>query len=102
MLYNHLILCLADSKYFTNGNYSDCYHNSGLPWWLSGKNKKYICLQCRSGRFNLWVKKIPWKRKWQPTPVFLPGKSHGQRSLEDYVVLGVAKSQTQLSIEHTH
>ena len=29
-----------------------------------------------------WVRKIPWSRKWQPTPVFLPGKSHGQRSLE--------------------
>ena len=35
-------------------------------------------------RFNPWVRKIPWRRKWQPTPVFLPGKSHGQRSLADY------------------
>ena len=34
----------------------------------------------RSG-LNPWVGKIPWRRKWQPTPVFLPGKSHGQRSL---------------------
>ena len=33
----------------------------------------------RRGRFNPWVKKIPWGRPWQPTPVFLPGKSHGQR-----------------------
>ena len=32
-------------------------------------------------RFHPWVGKIPWRRKWQPTPVFLPGKSHGQRSL---------------------
>ena len=31
--------------------------------------------QCRRGRFDLWVRKIPWRRKWQPTPVFLPGKS---------------------------
>ena len=31
-----------------------------------------------------WVKKIPWRRKWQPTPVFLPGKSDGRRSLVDY------------------
>ena len=31
--------------------------------------------------FNPWVRKIPWRRKWQPTPVFLPGKYHGQRSL---------------------
>ena len=35
-------------------------------------------------RFNPWVRKTPWSRKWQPTPVFLPGKSHGQRSLAGY------------------
>ena len=34
--------------------------------------------------FDPWVEKIPWRRKWQPTPVFLPGKSHGQRSLAGY------------------
>ena len=33
--------------------------------------------------FDPWVGKIPWKRAWQPTPVFLPGESHGQRSLVD-------------------
>ena len=47
------------------------YLYSGLPWWLS---QLRICLQCRRPRFNPWVGKIPWKRKWQPTPVFLPGK----------------------------
>ena len=40
---------------------------------------------CRRLRFNPWVRKIPWrKKKWQPTPVLLPGKSHGQRSLVGY------------------
>ena len=34
--------------------------------------------------FDPWVKKMPWRRKWQPTPVFLPGKSHGQKSLAGY------------------
>ena len=34
--------------------------------------------------FDLWVRKIPWRRKWQPTPVLLPGESHGQRSLVGY------------------
>ena len=34
--------------------------------------------------FNPWVGKIPWRRKWQSTPVLLPGKSHGQRSLVGY------------------
>ena len=44
-----------------------------------------------------WVGKIPWRRAWQPTPVFLPGESHGQRSLVDYTVHGVTKSRTGLS-----
>jgi len=35
-------------------------------------------------RFDPWVGKIPWRRKWQPTPVFLSGKFHGQRNLADY------------------
>ena len=39
---------------------------------------------CRRPRFDPWVRKIPWRREWQPTPVFLPGKSHGQRSLASY------------------
>ena len=34
--------------------------------------------------FDLWIRKSPWRRKWQPTPVFLPGKSHGQSSLSGY------------------
>ena len=51
----------------------------GLPWWLSGKES---ACQCRRCRFNSWVGKIPWRKEWQPTPVFLPGKSHRQRSLE--------------------
>ena len=36
------------------------------------------------GWFHSWVRKMPWRRKWQPTPVFLLGKSHGQRSLVGY------------------
>ena len=39
---------------------------------------------CRRCEFEPWAGKIPWRRKWQPTPVFLPGKSHGQRSLAGY------------------
>ena len=53
----------------------------GLPWWLTGK--EFTC-QCRRCRFKPWVRKTPWRRKWQPTPVFLPGESHGQRSLAGY------------------
>ena len=53
--------------------------------------------------FNPWVRKIPWRRKWQPTPVFLPGECHGQRSLAGYSPWG-HKSWTRLSanIPHSH
>ena len=40
-----------------------------------------ICLQCRRPGFHPLIRKIPWRREWLPTPVFLPGESHGQRSL---------------------
>ena len=42
--------------------------------------------------FDTWVRKIPWRRKWQPTPVFLPGKSHVQRSLAGYSPRGCKES----------
>ena len=43
-----------------------------------------IRLQCRQHGFDPWVRQIPWRRKWQPSPVVLPGGSHGQRSLAGY------------------
>ena len=49
--------------------------NVGLSWWL------LKCRRHRWCRFDCWVRKSPWRRKWQPTPVFLSGKFHGQRSL---------------------
>ena len=51
---------------------------------LPKKKKKESACQCRRCRFDPWVRKIPWRRKWQPTPVFLPGELHGQRSLAGY------------------
>ena len=55
------------------------------------------CLECGRPGFNPLAGKIPWRREWQPTPVPLPGKSQGQRSLVGYTVHGVTNSQTQLS-----
>ena len=52
-----------------------------------GSDGKEFTCQCRRYwrlRFDPWVRKISWRRKWQPPPVFLPGKSHGQRSLAGY------------------
>ena len=51
---------------------------TGLPLWLSGKES---ACQCGKHKFDPWVEKMPWRRKWQPNPVFLPGKPHGQRSM---------------------
>ena len=53
-----------------------------------------ILLQHRSQRFDPWVGKIPWRRAWQPTPVFLPGESHRQRRLAGYSPLGGRESDT--------
>ena len=66
--------------------------NPWLSWWR-------LCLQCGRPEFSSWVRKIPWRRKWPPTPVFLPGESHGQRSLgsQKSQSLGSQKSQTQLN-----
>ena len=65
-----------------------------LEWWR-------IHLQCGRPRFDPWVGKILWRRAWQPTPVFFPGESHGQRSLVGYSPY-VAKSWTQLSNSAIH
>ena len=46
-----------------------------------GSDDKSVCLQCGRPGFDPWVGKIPWRRKWQSTPVLFPVKSHGQRSL---------------------
>ena len=47
-----------------------------------------ICLWCRKPEFDPWVRKIPWRREWQPTPVFLSGEFHGQGILVGYVPWG--------------
>ena len=63
----------------------------GFPWWLNGKES---ACQFRRCRFNTWVRKIPWRRKWQPTLVFLPGKPHWQRCLVGYSPWGHKESET--------
>ena len=57
-------------------------------------DSKASCLQCRRPGFDPWVGKIFWSRKWQPTPVLLPGKSHGRRSLVGYSPWGHKKLDT--------
>jgi len=72
----------------------------GLPWWL--RHWK-INLQYRRLGFNPWVRKIPWKGEWLSTPVFLPGKFHGQRSLAGYRPWCCKESDTfHLILIHLH
>ena len=59
-----------------------------------GSDGKSVCLQCERPGFDPWVGKIPWRRKWQATPVLLPGKSHGRRSLVGCNPWGREKSDT--------
>ena len=60
----------------------------GLPRWLSGKESTCQCRRLRRCKFDPWVGKIPWRRNWQSTLVFLLGKFHGQRSLAGYSLWG--------------
>ena len=64
---------------------------SGLPWWLRWSR---ICLQFKRPRFDPWFGKIPWRKKWQPTLVFLPREFHGQRSLVGYSPWGGKEMDT--------
>ena len=75
-----------NNKYFPGGSVVK------VPKWCYGKEP--ACQHRRHKRcgFNPWVGKIPWRRAWQPTPVFLPGESHGHRSLVGYRPWGSTES----------
>ena len=64
----------------------------GLPIWLSGKESACHCRGHRRCWFDSWVGKIPRRRERQPTPVFLPGESHGQRSSAGYSPWGCKRT----------
>ena len=63
-----------------------------FPRWSRGKESACQCRGFKKPGFNPWIGKIPWRRAWQPTPVFLPGESHGQRSLVGYSSWGHKES----------
>ena len=74
-----------------------------LPSFLGfpgGSDGTELTHNANSG-FDPWVGKIPWRRAWQPTPVFLPGESQGQRSLTGYRPVGHKESDTTEMTEHT-
>ena len=70
-----------------------------LSQWLSGKESVCQCKRRRSLGFNPWVGRSPWRRKWQFTPVFLPGEYCGQRSLARCGLLGSQRMGRDLTTE---
>ena len=66
---------------------------AGLSRWLSGKEPTRRCRRRKGHGFHPWAGKIPWRGKWQSTPVFLPEKSHGQRSLKGYSSWGQRRAE---------
>ena len=66
-----------------------------------GKEPAYQCKRCKRCGFDPWVREIPWRRALQPTPVFLPGESHGQRSLVGYCPWGLKESDIDEAAEHS-
>ena len=78
-----------------------------FPGGASGKEPVCQCRRHKKCRFNPWVEKIPWRKAWQPTPVFFPGESHEQRSPMGYGPQGHKETQlkqltTQCMHTHTH
>ena len=73
----------------------------GFSKWRGGKDPGCQCRRCKRHGFNPWAGNIPWRREWQPTPVFLAGESHGQRSLVGYSPEGCKESDTTEATEHT-
>ena len=64
-----------------------------FPGGTSGEEPACQRRRRKRRRFDPWVRKTPWRRAWQPTPVFLPGESHGQRSLAGYGPQGHSESE---------
>ena len=73
-----------------------------LPRWSSGKEPTCQCRRNEKHGFDPWVGKILWKRAWQPTPVFLPGEFHGQRSLAGCSPWGCKESDVTEQLTYTH
>ena len=82
---------------------SYCYPppESHFPNGASGKEPACQCRRHKRHRFSPWIGKISWRREWQPTPVFLLGKSHGQRTLAGYSPWGHKRVGNDLAAKTT-
>ena len=83
------------TSYFRKENQEIIQIQRRLKGFLGGTSGKEPACQCRRHKrcgFDPWIRKNPWRRTWQSTPVFLPGESHGQRSLVGYSLRGHKES----------
>ena len=76
--------------------------DSCFPGSTSAKEPACQCRRCKRCWFNPWVRNIPWRRTWQPTPVILLGKSYGQRSLAGYSPWGLKELDMTERLILTH
>ena len=85
------VICISEVIDISPGNLDSslCFTR-----WLSGKESACQCRRRKRCEFDPWVGKIPWRRKWQPIPVFLPGKSHAQWHLAGYNLYVCKESDT--------
>ena len=100
MMTRHVAGCRAHtsweggSPYWTQSHTNENYElYTGLSKWRSGKESSCQCRRLKRHGFDSWVGKIPWRRKWQPPPVLLPGKFHGRES-------GGLQSMRSLRVRH--
>ena len=77
-------------------------HHWGLPGDSSDKGHACQCRRLKRHGLDPWMWKIPWRRAWQPTPVFLPGESHGHRGLVGYSLENCKESDTTDVTQHTY
>ena len=103
MVRNHLcksnLFCSGLKSKIKRQQFREMRGTNTVHWASQVAQRQRIHLPSRRLGFNSWVGKIPWKRKWQPTPVFLPGKSHGQRSLVGYSPWGCKRVWHNLATE---
>ena len=78
------LLCLLSALISSIENFFLFVLAFGVKGFPGGSDGQRFCQQCKRPEFDPWVGRIPWRREWQPTPVFLPGEFHGHRSLVGY------------------
>ena len=105
---NNLMFHQSASSLSFSGTCVSFHQVIAFPRWLSGKESACQSWRCKRLRFSSSVEKIPQRRAWHSTPVFLPGEFHGQRSLAGYSPWGfkrlghklVTKRQQQYNLPH--